>query len=244
MAWTQPASPVNAGFSVESRIRNIEDALSGGTLSIAPNGTHYWTYPGIVSPVLSAFGNPTQVANPGAPARTNAHYFGLAAATDGAVATTGIATNVAVPVEVGDVFTNLTVYVGATAGATLTQEGAALYQGTNVASPPILGAQATLQVAAAVTASTPFVWTFPTPVTVTAASAPNGYIYASFYFTGTTMPTLLSQALTAAVGYRFSAAANSPIFLASTAGSALTTTSPATLVTPAIFARAPIVLLS
>jgi hypothetical protein len=109
--------------------------------------------------------------------RSNMEWFGLGNITDGALAGTGVACAVAIPVEVGDTFTKVSLLVGAQAEATGTHAFAALYSG--VATPALLGQSTDNTGAAALAASAKFDFTLSSAVTVTAATAPGGFIYAS-----------------------------------------------------------------
>ena len=173
------------------------------------------------------------------PPRSNQEWLGAPSADTAAALTTAVATSVAVPVEVGDVISKITVLVGATAAAVPTNAFAAVYSGIAV---PALLAQSTSQGAAAVPASTAVVFTLTAPVTVTNVNAPSGFLYVSIVAAATTVPSLATVAVPAAVGYK--AFATSPLFLAATHGSALSTTAPATIAAPVTVSNAPIVYLT
>jgi len=171
--------------------------------------------------------------------RSNAEWFGLSGISNTAIAATGVATAVPIPVEIGDTFTKVSLFVGGTAEATGTHAFAALYSG--VATPALLNQSVDNTGAAALAASARFDFTIPA-TTVTAATAPNGYIYASVSVTAGTIPTVMSVATPTAVGYQLFT--NAPLFFAATHGSALAGTAPATIATPSAAATAPIVVLS
>lgn len=173
--------------------------------------------------------------------RSNVEWFGFSGISDGALAATGVAAAVPVPVEVGDTISAITIFVGGTAEATGTQAWAALYSGLAV---PALMAQSTsLTGATAVSpASAAFKFTLATPQVITSANAPNGFVYASIAVTATTVPTAMSVATPAAVNYQLFPGA--PLGFAVTHGSAVGATAPATITGQAAKAVAPVVVLS
>lgn len=172
--------------------------------------------------------------------RSNIEWLGIGNLTDGALAATGVATAVPIPVEVGDQFTKITILVGGTAASTPTHSAAALYSG--IATPALVGSQSVDTTTTAIAASAAFVYTLPSPVTVTATNAPYGFIYASLTGTATAVQTAASIGTPTAVGYQW--LTNAPLFLAATHGSSLNGTMPATIASPAAKAVAPIVFLS
>lgn len=172
--------------------------------------------------------------------RSNLEWFGLANPTDGALAATGVGCAVPIPVEVGDTFTKISILAGATAEATGTHMFAALYSG--IAVPALLAQSADNTGAAAVAASARFDYTLASPVTVTSANAPGGFIYASIAITAGTIPTAAVVSIPTAVGYQWYT--SGPLFLSATHGSALGATAAATIATPSAKAVAPIVFLS
>lgn len=180
-----------------------------------------------------------QILNPQLAARSNGYFLGFSGMTDGALAATGVLAAVAVPVSIGDVFSKLTIAVGATAGATMTHQFAALYAGTGAA-PALLG-QSTDTTSAAIAASGAASWTFTSPITVTAANAPFGFIYAGVAITAATIPTAAVVSTPTAVGYKWFT--NGPLFFSATAGSGLAGTAVA-IASPAAKAVAPIVFLT
>jgi hypothetical protein len=174
--------------------------------------------------------------------RSNAEWLGLSGVSDGALAATGVACAVAIPVEQGDVIKTISIFVGATAEATGTHAFAALYSGDAV--PVLLGQSTDNTGAGAAAASGRFGFTLASGVIIAnaAGSAPNGFVYASIAFAAGTIPTAMSVATPTAVGYQLYPTA--PLFLSATHGSGLTTTAPATIASPAAKAVAPIVVLS
>lgn len=196
-------------------------------------------YP-LTNPLYNLFGQVGNVTQSNIALRTNASVTGLNALTDGAALTTQVATAVAIPVEIGDVISKVTVFVGATAAGTPTNSFAALYSGVAV---PALLTQSVDGGAAAIAASGAFVFTLAAPVLVTAANAPTGFLYASVMVKATAVPSLASTTVAVAVAYPWFT--KSPLGLGALAhGSALTTTAPATITGQTAQAVTPIVVLS
>lgn len=196
-------------------------------------------YP-LTNPLYNLFGQVGNVVQSNIALRTNASVTGLNALTDGAALTTQVATAVAIPVEIGDVLSKVTVFVGATAAGTPTNSFAALYSGLAV---PALLTQSVDGGAAAIAASGAFVFTLAPPVLVTAANAPFGYLYASVMVKATVAPTLASTTVATAVAYKWFA--NAPLGLGALAhGAALTSAAPATITGQTAQAVTPLVTLS
>ena len=143
-------------------------------------------------------------------------------------ATTGVAIAVPVPVDVGMVVSKISTPIGATAAGTPTHSFAALYSGTTVASPPLIG-QSTDGATAAIAASARFDFTLTAATVITSAMAPWGWVWAAISVTASTVPSSLTMPCGAAAGqYRWFT--NSPLYFAQTAGSGLGGTAAATLV--------------
>ena len=197
-------------------------------------------YP-LTNPLYNLFGQVGNVVQSNIALRTNASVTGLNALTDGAALTTQVATAVAIPVEIGDVISKVTVFVGATAASVPTNSFAALYSGVAV---PALITQSVDGGAAAIAASGSFTFTLSGPgVLVTAANAPFGYLYASVMVKATVAPTLASTTVATAVAYKWFA--NAPLGLGALAhGAALTSAAPATITGQTAQAVTPIVVLS
>ncbi len=156
--------------------------------------------------------------------------------------TSGVMIAVPVPVDVGMTVTYVSFLVGATAASTPTHGFGALYSGTTVASPSLIG-QSTDQGPAAVAASARFDYTLTTPTTITTAMAPNGFVWAALQLTVT---TTVCSAVTvpcgaAATQYRWFP--NTPLYWSITSGSGLTTTAPGTLIHASTLTVAPVVFL-
>jgi hypothetical protein len=194
----------------------------------------------VLDSLLGQARNATQ-SNP--PVFTNLSFFGASALTDNSTTalTTAKANAVAVAVDYGAIISKVSFVVGATAGATSTHTNVALYSGS-VAAPAILGTQSTDNTAAngGFPASAINTVTLGTPVLITPANAPNGYIYVSLGVTATTVPSLLSAATPTAVFYQWSALNSTT---ANPLGFALTATgggavAPATLASASVAAAA------
>jgi hypothetical protein len=153
---------------------------------------------------------------------------------DLAALTTQVMTSVAVPVQAGDVITNVTFKSGATAAGTPTNWWFAVYSAA--ATPALLG-QTADQTSTAWGANTPMTLALATPVLVSAA----GVLYVACMVKATTVPTLIGAnlSLAGAAG----AIAGSKV-RAQTSGSALTTTAPATIASPTTVATVPYAVLT
>jgi hypothetical protein len=155
--------------------------------------------------------------------------------TDVAAAlTTQVCTTVAVPVQVGDVITNVAFRSGATAAGTPTNWWFAVYNG---AATPALLAQTADQTSTAWAANTTKSIALTTAQTVTAANAPNGVWYVACMVKATTVPSLLSVVFptSATAAGPFSGSAK----FAQTHGSTLTATAPATIASASNSANMP-----
>ena len=136
---------------------------------------------------------------------------------------TQVMTHVAVPVNVGDIISNITFVSGATAAGTPTNYFFALYNSSGT-----LLAQTADQLTAAWAADTAKTLSLATAQTMTA----DGFVYASCMVKATTVPSLVGALLPrAAVSTGFLSSA-AQVRLAGNSGSALTATAPATIATP------------
>jgi hypothetical protein len=154
--------------------------------------------------------------------------------TDEAAAlTTQVMTCIGVPCFPGDIISKITVFTGATAGATITNQWAALY---SPAATPLLLAQSADGTNTAIPGSTALTFTLTTPQLLTT----EGIFYAAIMVKATTVPSLVSQNLGIAMG---AVLAGMPV-RGQTSGSALTTTAPATIASPTTVAKIPYVVLS
>lgn len=196
------------------------------------------------NPVWSALGQTSTTNQSDIAARTNAAWGSLFSMTDAAsIAATGVSASVPVPVEYGDVITSIGFIVGATAAATATHSFVALYSG--VPTTPALLAQSADNVTAdgGFTASGLRTFTLASPIVITPANAPLGFVYATRCVTGGTMPTLASWGSPVAVYYQWLAA--QPLFgvAAMSHGAAQLGVAAATIATPTVAATTPLVIL-
>lgn len=154
--------------------------------------------------------------------------------TDLAALTTQVMSEVAIPLQAGDVVSNLTFKSGATAAGTPTNWWFALY---DLSATPVLLGQTADQLTAAWAANTRMTLALATAVNI----ATTGVYYAAIMVKATTPPTL--------IGFTSFAGASGGVFtadkvLSSTSGSSLTTTAPATIATPTTVATVPYVAVS
>ena len=145
----------------------------------------------------------------------------LLADTDVAIAATGVALAVGVPLQSGDVVTNVSYIVGATAAGTPTNQFVGLYSPAGV----LLG-QSADGTNTARAANTAYTVPLASPATITVA----GLYYVSLSFTATTVPTLRGHSLLNAVVA--GALGLGQKILVQSHGSGLTSTAPATIATP------------
>jgi hypothetical protein len=195
----------------------------------------------------SILGQPANSAQGDLPVRTNLEYTGIGGLLDTAASlVSGVMTAVAVPVDVGMTVTKVSVLTGGTAASTPTHSFAALYSGTTVAAPPLIG-QSTDGTTTAIAASARFDFTLTTAQTITAAQAPYGYIWAAVCCVGTTMPSLVTGPSNAAAcqyaWFTNFAGGQTTAAFAITSGSGITATAPATLVYASQKLVAPVVFL-
>ena len=184
----------------------------------------------------------TNLAN--GPARTNLEFpvYSGALADTAASLTSGVLTAVPVPVDIGQLITKVSVLVGATAASTPTHSFAALYSGTTVTSPPLIG-QSTDGTTTAIAASGRFDFTLTAPQLITPTNAPHGFIYVGVSVTATTVPSLITTPCGAAAGqYRWFT--DCPLYFSQTAGSALGATAATTLINASTLTTAPVVFLT
>lgn len=141
------------------------------------------------------------------------------------VATTGVALNVRMALEGGDVFSALSVLIGATALGTPTHQFAAWRdESGNLINQTVDATSA----AGAANSTKTFTW-------ASANTVPRSGVYSfDIVFTATTMPTLLGMTVAGPI-------ATGEITIARTHGSGLLATAPATVVTPTATNFAPYV---
>lgn len=149
--------------------------------------------------------------------------------------TTQVMLSVAIPLQAGDVVTNLTFVSGDTAAGTPTNWWFALYSS---ASTPALLAQTADQTSTAWAANTAKTVALATAQTITAA----GIYYASIMVKATTVPTLAGVAVQNAV--LAGAVVTGQKVLARTSGSSLTDTAPSTIASPTTVANVPLVIVT
>lgn len=158
-----------------------------------------------------------------------------ACTTDLTAPTTQVMTSVAVPLQAGDVITNITFKSGATAAVSPTNWWFALYSS---AATPALLAQTADQTSTAWAANTAKTLALATRQTITEP----GVYYAAFMMKAGTVTTLVGR--TVALAGASSSVISGQVTLAQTSGSSLTDTAPATIATPTASALIPYVVLT
>lgn len=198
-------------------------------------------YP-ISRPLLALLGGNTNVTQTNVPIKTNLDFC-IGGLLDAQAASQSLVQTVAVPVSPGDTITKVSLLCGASQGSP-SYSYASLFTGTGSA-PGTTGAQPTLiaqtaSTAASIPSSALYSFSFASPVTITSAQCPFGYIYASYYFVvATGSPSFVSMTAAAATQYAYFA--NSPVGLYFTSASA---TNGATLSVATVRANPPVFLLS
>src|ERR1039457_2937212 len=169
------------------------------------------------------FGNNT--VNSSYPARTNMEYQGLNTYVDGAIAATGVGIWVPVYVDPGEVITSVNWLSGQTAASLPTHQGGGLYSG--LSTPALLAKSADGASLPSLAASVAVSYALTSPYQVKAADVPNGYLWAGFTITATTIPTAICFTSTTAPMIAFTGTA--PTNWSSTSGSSLAGVPAATL---------------
>lgn len=216
--------------------------MSGSDLVAARFPTTY--------PFAKALGLASLASQANVTVRSNAEIFGLGNIVDGALAASEVGNVIAVPVEVGDVISKITLLVGATKGKKVEAGFAALYSGAlNAKGEPkeqaLLAQSKSAALGETVAAEKALVFTLEQSVQITAAMAPNGYIYVVVALEAETVPSALTVATPKACQAAIAAAfANSPAVFAGTAGAGLKTKAEANLGAITSKAVAPLVFLS
>jgi len=149
---------------------------------------------------------------------------------------TQVMTSVGVPLYPGDRVTNITFMVGATAGATMTNQWAALYTPGGV-----LMSQSTDGTSAAIAANTPLTYALSTNGGSQLITA-EGIYYAALMVKATTVPSLMCQS--SGTLNMADVVLTGQVIRAQTSGSALTATAPGTIASPTTAFRVPYVVLS
>jgi len=133
------------------------------------------------------YGNVRQVALPSRLGRSNGDYMGLGSLKDEAPpGATTVQNVVAVPVRLGDIFSEVGVFTGETAGTT-TGGVAALYEGKSAA--PVLIQESPNRGSTAWVAHTMTWFKLKGTVEATEANCPNGFIYVMFAIVTSGAPT-------------------------------------------------------
>lgn len=149
--------------------------------------------------------------------------------------TTQVMLSVAVPLQAGDVVTNITFKSGATAADTPTNWWFALY---SAAATPAKLAQTADQTSTAWAANTAKTLALASPVTISS----DGVYYAAIMAKATDLPSLVGRTL--ALAGASTGSVSGQKVLAQTSGSSLTDTAPATIATPTVVATVPYVVLT
>lgn len=195
----------------------------------------------VTNPIWNWLGQPVNATQSDVAVRSNLDYAPGLALTDGAALASGTPTGVPVPVEYGDVYTKVTVLVGATAASTPTHSWAGLYSAPAAQGVPARVASSADGLTAAIPASAAFVFTLSAAYMANPTDSPQGYLWVAVQVTGTAAPSLASYTLATAVAYNWFT--NSPTkmgAITATGGS----TAPATLASIAAQAVTPVVFLS
>lgn len=212
-------------------------------------------YP-ISRPLLALLGGSTNATQGNVPVRTNLDFpLGILTDVSTASAASGSVNTVAVPVVPGDVFTKVSFLVGATsaASASVLNLWGALYSGTGSApgttgaAPVLLGSSASTGGSVNISASSMLTFTLNSPVAITTATAPYGYIYASYSVTiGSASPNVAVSFLcaTAASAAQYQYYSTSPYALYMTHNGGTTSTIPGSVGTATRAANPPVVFLT
>lgn len=247
--------PTDASFTTAPADGEVYNDLITNLLWIRTGGTWREVETPLDQGLWSILGRPANASVAQTPVRTNGEWTGINGLADTAASlVTQVMTVTPVPIRPGDTITKVSMLVGATAAGTPTNSWAAVYAGTNVAAPALI-AQTADGGSAAIAASARFDFVFTTganaPFQVTAAQAPFGYVYVAVMSKATTVPSQVTVPHGAAAaqyawftnspGASFAAATGALCF---SAGSALTTTAPATLVAVAAKTTTPLYFLS
>ena len=191
LAYAARMTPGQIASILPSSQKKVEETLAnlalGPSTQVSPALGVENTTSGIAAQLL---GNYRQVGNTARLGRSNADYLGLAATLD---QLTGVATKfgVSAPITVrpGDVISKIGVLVGGTLGKEITHAQAALYEGKGAK--PVLLAESSDTLTAEMPANNAYFWTLKTPLTITEANAPNGFIYANYVLVSASLPSLL-----------------------------------------------------
>lgn len=108
--------------------------------------------------------------------------------TDCAIGTTGLITGVSIPLHAGDTVTSISFLVGATAGATATNQWGGLYSSATI---PLTLGQSTATATAAMPVNAIWTYTMATPIVIPI----DGLYWAVSCVTAGTIPTFMGKAL-------------------------------------------------
>jgi len=191
-------------------------------------------------PMLALTGQLMNATQGNIRAFSNTDWFGMTYTDSAAGGVSAVANAVAVPVDVGAIISNVTVLSGAAAG-TITNANFQLFSG--IATPAALGTQSTNVTSTPFTVNTALTTALGSPVLITSAVAPKGFIYVSLGLTNSVPPSFASAATAVAINTAPSQFGSTAPTLAAkyTGGGA---TQPATLVSPTAVAAAFLVWLS
>lgn len=181
---------------------------------------------GAYDPMWLIFGKPNNATQANLPARSNVWTQKLSKLEDGAIAATEVGNVIAVPVQEGDVISNVSVLVGATPGKLVTAGFAALYAGKKEGK--LLAQSKTKNYGEGVKASEAYKFELEKPQTITSVNAPSGYVFAVIALTSAeAMATMISSPVPKACQYAWFT--GGPEVLCGTAGTGLGATAEATL---------------
>lgn len=196
------------------------------------------SYP-VTYPIWKALGKPANATQANLAARTNLEFLGITTLTNTAAPfATGLMGWVAVPVEIGDPITYVDIWVGTTAATTPTHSFGALYSATGKK----LAASAD-GLTTAIAASAKHSFQLSATHIVASTDAPNGWLYAGYSVTATTLPSVITAGGTEATAAQLAWYTGGPAELAAKGGSALGGTAPATLPTATKLTTVPVVVL-
>jgi hypothetical protein len=205
-------------------------------------------YP-VTYPFAKALGLASNASQGNITVRSNGEFPLMGALADGALAASEVGCVVAVPVENGDLFTKVTIPIGATKGKKVEAGFGALYAAVNAKGKaeeqPLLGQSKSAALAEGVLAEEPLVFTLEKGVLITPAFAPNGFIYVVIALEAETMPTAAVFSTPKSVQNGLAKTnPNGPVAYGGTVGAGLKTKASATLGAIASKAVTPYVQLS
>lgn len=152
----------------------------------------------------------------------------------------GDLTLVAVPIQFGDEYNYVDVFVGATAASTPTHSWAALYTGT-LTTAKLVGTQSADSTTTAIPASTTLTYTLGAAYQANATDSPFGYIYVALGQTGSGVSSLISGTYPTAAQYKLYT--NTPKLAATISSAGGTAPSTVTLASTSAIATPPVVVL-